>query len=63
MTPLEVVQGVARELDEAGVPSPRVDAEHLVAHVLGQSRTQLYSRGGELGSRSPMSWASGASAG
>lgn len=49
MTPLEVVQGVARELDEAGVPSPRVDAEHLVAHVSGQSRTQLYSCGGELG--------------
>lgn len=49
MTPLEVVQGVARELDAAGVPSPRVDAEHLVAHVSGQSRTQLYSPGGELG--------------
>lgn len=46
---LEVVSGVARELDEAGVPSPRVDAEHLVAHVSGQSRTQLYSFGGELG--------------
>jgi release factor glutamine methyltransferase len=49
MTPLEVARGVARELDEAGVPSPRVDAEHLVAHVLGQSRTQLYSCGGDLG--------------
>jgi release factor glutamine methyltransferase len=46
---LEVVRGVARELDAAGVPAPRVDAEHLVAHVLGQSRTQLYSWGGELG--------------
>jgi release factor glutamine methyltransferase len=42
MTPLEVVSGVARELDEAGVPSPRVDAEHLVAHVLGLSRSELY---------------------
>jgi len=46
---LELVRGVAHELGEAGVPSPRVDAEHLVAHVLGQSRTQLYSWGGELG--------------
>jgi release factor glutamine methyltransferase len=42
MTPLEAVSGVARELDEAGVPSPRVDAEHLVAHVLGLSRSELY---------------------
>jgi release factor glutamine methyltransferase len=49
MRPLEVVHRVARELDTAGVPAPRVDAEHLVAHVLGQSRTQLYSWGGELG--------------
>jgi release factor glutamine methyltransferase len=40
--PLEVVRDVARELDEAGVPSPRVDAEHLVAHVLGLSRSELY---------------------
>lgn len=49
MSPLELVRGVAHELGEAGVPSPRVDAEHLVAHVLGQSRTQLYSWSGELG--------------
>lgn len=42
MIPLDVVRNVARELDEAGVPSPRVDAEHLVAHVLGLSRSQLY---------------------
>jgi release factor glutamine methyltransferase len=46
---LEAVHGVARELDEAGVPSPRVDAEHLVAHVLGQSRTQLYSSDRQIG--------------
>jgi release factor glutamine methyltransferase len=44
---LELVQGVARELDEAGVPSPRVDAEHLVAHVLGVSRSELYVIEGE----------------
>jgi len=39
---------MARELDEAGVPSPRVDAEHLVAHVLGLSRSELYVAEGEL---------------
>lgn len=42
MTPLTAVHGVERDLREAGVPSPRVDAEHLVAHVLGLSRTELY---------------------
>jgi len=43
LIPLDVVRNVARELDEAGVPSPRVDAELLVAHVLGLSRSELYS--------------------
>jgi release factor glutamine methyltransferase len=43
LIPLDVVRDVAGELDEAGVPSPRVDAEHLVAHVLGLSRSALYS--------------------
>jgi release factor glutamine methyltransferase len=42
VSPLDAVHRVARELDEAGVPSPRVDAELLVAHVLGLSRTGLY---------------------
>ena len=42
MTALELVRGVANELAESGVPSPRVDAEILVAHVLGRTRTQLY---------------------
>lgn len=51
MTPLEVAHGIALELGAAGVPSPRVDAEHLVAHVLGQSRTQLYSSDVELDER------------
>jgi release factor glutamine methyltransferase len=37
------VHEVARELQEAGVPSPRVDSEHLVAHVLGLTRSGLYS--------------------
>jgi release factor glutamine methyltransferase len=48
LIPLEVVRDVARELDEAGVPSPRVDAEHLVAHVLALSRSALYSSDVEL---------------
>ena len=39
MSPLDAVHEVARELDEAGVPSPRVDAEVLVADVLGLSRS------------------------
>ena len=43
MSPLAVVHEVARELQEAGVPSPRVDSEHLVAHVLGLTRSGLYS--------------------
>ena len=43
MSPLAVVHEVARELHEAGVPSPRVDSEHLVAHVLGLTRSGLYS--------------------
>jgi release factor glutamine methyltransferase len=42
MTPLEAVREVAAEFAAAGVPSPRVDAEHLVAHVAGLSRTELY---------------------
>jgi release factor glutamine methyltransferase len=42
VSPLDAVHEVARELDEAGVPSPRVDAELLVAGVLGISRSELY---------------------
>ena len=42
MSALEVVRGVASDLAESGVPSPRVDAEILVAHVLGTSRSELY---------------------
>jgi release factor glutamine methyltransferase len=48
VTPLDAVHDVVRELDEAGVPSPRVDAEHLVAHVLGLTRTELYASDREL---------------
>jgi release factor glutamine methyltransferase len=48
MTALEAVHEVARELEAAGVPSPRVDAEHLVAHVLGLSRSGVYSSSGPV---------------
>lgn len=48
MTPLEAVRVVARELDAAGVPSPRVDAEHLVADALGLSRSGLYAADGAV---------------
>ena len=49
MSRLDAVHGVARELDEAGVPSPRVDAELLVAEVLGVSRSELYASDRPLG--------------
>jgi release factor glutamine methyltransferase len=42
MTTLEAVHDVTRELAAAGVESPRVDAEHLVAHVASSSRSSLY---------------------
>jgi release factor glutamine methyltransferase len=48
VSPLDAVHAVARELDEAGVPSPRVDAELLVADVLGVSRTELFAADGPL---------------
>ena len=51
MIALEAVRDVARELDAAGVPSPRVDSEHLVGHVLGLSRSELYSAERELGAQ------------
>ena len=47
MTPLELVRDVARTLAAADVPSPRVDSEHLVAEVLGLTRTELYASGRE----------------
>ena len=48
MTALEAVRMVAQELDESGVPSPRVDAEILVAEVLGSTRSALYSADTQL---------------
>jgi release factor glutamine methyltransferase len=43
--PLETVHGVEGRLRAVGVPSPRVDAEILVADVLGLARSELYSSG------------------
>jgi release factor glutamine methyltransferase len=38
----ELLASGTAELERAGVPSPRVDAEWLLAHALGISRTDLY---------------------
>lgn len=35
------IMAAAEELEQAGVPSPTVDAEELAAHLLGISRTRL----------------------
>ena len=48
MNALAAVREVAQELEGAGVPSSRVDAEHLVANVLGLSRSGLYASDREL---------------
>jgi release factor glutamine methyltransferase len=42
VTTLEAVRRVAAEFEEKGVPSPRVDAEILLAHVLDVGRSELY---------------------
>ena len=42
MTVREAIREIAGLLEEAGCPSPRVDAEWLVAHVIGGRRTDLY---------------------
>ncbi len=42
MTVRAAIADAERRLAAAGVDTPRVDAELLVAHVLGVSRTQLY---------------------
>jgi release factor glutamine methyltransferase len=42
VTVREAVRRFAAELDQAGCPSPRVDAEWLVAHVIGGTRTDVY---------------------
>ena len=47
MTAREVLAEAAAELERAGVPSPRVDAEWLLADALGVSRTALYADGAQ----------------
>lgn len=44
----EAVAELVCRLSAAGVPTPEIDAELLVRHVLGWSRAQLLTRGGEL---------------
>jgi release factor glutamine methyltransferase len=48
VTTREALREAARELEGRGVPSPRVDAEHLLAHALHASRTDLYADDREL---------------
>ena len=43
----ELLASATAELERAGVPSPRVDAEWLLAHALGISRTDLYANSDE----------------
>jgi release factor glutamine methyltransferase len=47
VTVRDLLVAATEELERAGVPSPRVDAEWLLAHVLGISRTDLYADGDE----------------
>jgi release factor glutamine methyltransferase len=47
VTARELLAAGTEELSRAGVPSPRVDAEWLLAHALGVSRTELYADGDE----------------
>jgi release factor glutamine methyltransferase len=46
--PRQAVDAVAAELAAAGVPDPQVDAELLVAHLLGSTRTGVYTSDGSL---------------
>lgn len=45
MTSRELLSSAAAELQGAGCPSPRVDAEWLLAHALGVSRSELNADG------------------
>lgn len=44
MTVREALSEGAAALERAGCPSPRVDAEWLLSHVLGVTRTELHAR-------------------
>ncbi len=45
MTSREVLKAAADELERAGCPTPRVDAEWLLAHALRITRSELYTDG------------------
>ena len=47
MSVRDLLVAATEELERAGVRSPRVDAEWLLAHALGGSRTELYANGDE----------------
>src|SRR5207244_11746607 len=47
MTVRDMLVTATEKLERAGVPSPRVDAEWLLAHALGITRTELYADGDE----------------
>jgi len=49
VTARDAVRETELALAAAGVPDPRVDAEHLVAHVLGVPRSRLGEPNGALG--------------
>ena len=42
MTVLEVLQSTAAYFRKRAIESPRLNAEHLVAHSLGKKRIELY---------------------